>query len=343
MNARVLKGPLAGLAAMAMLAGTIVPAIAFTACEVTDTGGVDDKSFNQTAWKGVEDAVKTLGIEGKVLESKAETDYQPNINSFIQQKCDLIITVGFLLGDGTKKAAEANPAVKFSIVDYAYDPAIPNVLGQVFATDEAAFLAGYAAAGVTRTGTVGTFGGINIPTVTIFMDGFYYGVQYYNKQKGKSVKMLGWDPVSKEGLFTNNFESLSDGREFAKNLNDEGADIIMPVAGPVGQGSSALAMELGADKLKIIGVDVDWYDTVPEHKSVFLTSVMKRMDTTTIEAIKQAKDGTFKGGVTVGTLANDGVAIAPFHDIDAQIPAELKSELDTIRKGIIDGKISVKG
>jgi basic membrane protein A len=343
MNARVLKGPLAGLAAMAMLAGTIVPAIAFTACEVTDTGGVDDKSFNQTAWKGVEDAVKTLGIEGKVLESKAETDYQPNINSFIQQKCDLIITVGFLLGDGTKKAAEANPAVKFSIVDYAYDPAIPNVLGQVFATDEAAFLAGYAAAGVTRTGTVGTFGGINIPTVTIFMDGFYYGVQYYNKQKGKSVKVLGWDPVSKEGLFTNNFESLSDGREFAKNLNDEGADIIMPVAGPVGQGSSALAMELGADKLKIIGVDVDWYDSVPEHKSVFLTSVMKRMDTTTIEAIKQAKDGTFKGGVTVGTLANDGVAIAPFHDIDAQIPAELKSELDTIRKGIIDGKISVKG
>lgn len=343
MNARVLKGPLAGLAAMAMLAGTIVPAIAFTACEVTDTGGVDDKSFNQTAWKGVEDAVKTLGVEGKVLESKAETDYQPNINSFIQQKCDLIITVGFLLGDGTKKAAEANPAVKFSIVDYAYDPAIPNVLGQVFATDEAAFLAGYAAAGVTRTGTVGTFGGINIPTVTIFMDGFYYGVQYYNKQKGKSVKVLGWDPVSKEGLFTNNFESLSDGREFAKNLNDEGADIIMPVAGPVGQGSSALAMELGADKLKIIGVDVDWYDTVPEHKSVFLTSVMKRMDTTTIEAIKQAKDGTFKGGVTVGTLANDGVAIAPFHDIDAQIPAELKSELDAIRKGIIDGKISVKG
>jgi len=213
----------------------------------------------------------------------------------------------------------------------------------VFATDEAAFLAGYAAAGVTKTGTVGTFGGINIPTVTIFMDGFYYGVEYYNKQKGKSVKVIGWDPVSKEGLFTNNFESLSDGREFAKNLNDEGADIIMPVAGPVGQGSSALAMELGADKLKIIGVDVDWYDTVPEHKSVFLTSVMKRMDTTTIEAIKQAKDGTFKGGVTVGTLANDGVAIAPFHDIDAQIPAELKSELDAIREGIIDGKISVKG
>lgn len=339
----MLKGPVVGLVATLMLAVTVVPAAAFTACEVTDTGGVDDKSFNQTAWKGVQDAVESMGIEGKVLESKTETDYEPNINSFIQQKCDLIITVGYLLGDATKKAAEANPEVKFSIVDYSYDPVITNVLGQTFSTDEAAFLAGYAAAGVTKTGTVGTFGGVNIPTVTIFMDGFYHGVEYYNKQKGTSVKVLGWDPATKEGLFTNNFESLSDGREYAKNLNDEGADIIMPVAGPVGQGSSALAVELGADKLMIIGVDVDWYDTVPEHKSVFFTSVLKHTDTTTVEAIKQAKDGTFKGGVTVGTLANDGVGIAPFHDNDARIPVELKSELETIRNGIVDGSISVKG
>lgn len=329
--------------AAAMLSTAIAPALAFTACEVTDTGGVDDKSFNQTAWKGVEDAQSKLGVEGKVLESSVETDYEPNINSFIQQKCDLIITVGFLLGDATKRAAEANPDAKFSIVDYAYDPAIPNVLGQVFATDEAAFLAGYLSAGVSKTGVVGTFGGINIPTVTVFMDGFFNGVAYYNKQKGTSVRVLGWDPATREGLFTNNFDSLADGREFAKNLNDEGADIVMPVAGPVGQGSSALAVELGADKLKIIGVDVDWVDTVPEHKAVFLTSVLKRMDTTTLDAIKQAMEGTFKGGVTVGTLANDGVGIAPFHDNDALVSAELKQELEAIRKGIIDGTISVKG
>lgn len=337
------KTPAAVALATAMLGIAVAPALAFTACEVTDTGGVDDKSFNQTAWKGVEDAERDLGITGKVLESNVETDYQPNINSFIQQKCDLIITVGFLLGDATKQAAEANPDAKFSIVDYAYDPAIPNVLGQVFATDEAAFLAGYLSAGVSKTGIVGTFGGINIPTVTVFMDGFVHGVDYYNKQKGTSVQVLGWDPATKEGLFTNNFDSLADGREFAKNLNDEGADIIMPVAGPVGQGSSALAMELGADKLKIIGVDVDWYDTVPEHKSVFLTSVMKRMDTTTLEAIKLAKDGTFKGGVTVGTLSNDGVGLAPFHENEASVPAALKGELEKIRAGIVDGTISVKG
>ena len=339
LNRRIITISLAALATTAWI-GT---AAAFTACQVTDTGGVDDKGFNQTAWKGVTDAEKSIGIEGKLLESKAETDYVPNINSFVQQKCDIIITVGFLLGDATKAAAEANPDIKFSIVDFAYDPAVPNILGQVFATDEAAFLAGYLAAGVSKTGTVGTFGGINIPPVTIFMDGLANGVAYYNKQKGKDVKVLGWDPVKKEGLFTNNFESLSDGRDFAKNLNDEGADIVMPVAGPVGQGSAALATELGADKLKIIGVDVDQYHTDPEHKGVFLTSVLKRMDSTVIEAIKEAKDGTFKGGVTVGTLKNDGVGLADYHDLDSAVPADLKAEIEALKKGIMDGSVKVSG
>ena len=220
---------------------------------------------------------------------------------------------------------------------------VPNILGQVFATDQAAFLAGYLAAGVSKTGTVGTFGGINIPPVTIFMNGFAHGIAYYNEKKGKNVRLLGWDPDKKEGLFTNNFDSLSDGRDFAKNLNDEGADIVMPVAGPVGQGSAALATELGPDTLKIIGVDVDQYDTDPEHRSVFLTSVLKRMDSTVMEAIKEAKDGTFQGGVTVGTLDNGGVGLAPFHALDSEVPADLRAEIGQIRMGIIDGSIKVNG
>jgi len=332
----------AAFAALAM-AGTAAPAAAFKACQVTDTGGVDDKGFNQTAWKGVQDAVKELGIEGKLLESKSEPDYEPNINSFLGEKCDIIITVGFLLGDATKNAATANPGTKFSIVDFAYDPTIDNVLGQVFNTDEAAFLAGYLAAGVSKSGVVGTFGGINIPPVTIFMDGFYHGVQYYNQQKGASVQVLGWDPATKEGLFTNNFSNLDDGRAFAKNLNDEGADIVMPVAGPVGLGSAALAAELGTDTLKIIGVDIDQYNTDIEHQGVYLTSVEKRMDATVLGAIKAAQDGSFKGGIIAGTLANNGVGLAPFHDLEAAVPAELKSEIEAIQKGIIDGSINVKG
>ncbi len=335
---------LAALATAAVIgAGTATPAAAFKACQVTDTGGVDDKGFNQTAWKGVQDAQKELGIEAKLLESKAETDYDPNLNSFIGEKCDIIITVGFLLGDATKKAAEANPGTKFSIVDFAYDPVVPNILGQVFATDEAAFLAGYLAAGVSKSGVVGTFGGINIPPVTIFMDGFYHGVQHYNKVKGTSVQVLGWDPATREGLFTNNFSNLDDGRAFAKNLADEGADIVMPVAGPVGLGSAALAAELGPDALKIIGVDVDQYVTDPERKGVYLTSVEKKMDSTVFAAIKAAMDGTFEGGVVVGTLASGGVGIAPFHDLESAVSDGLKAEIAALTQAIIDGSIDVKG
>jgi len=320
------------------------PAAAFKACQVTDIGGVDDKSFNQTAWKGVEDAMKELGIDGKVLESNAETDYVPNINAFLADDCDLIITVGFLVGDATEAAAKANPDQKFSIVDFAFDPPIPNVLGQVYATNKAAFLAGYLAAGMSKTGTVGTFGGINIgPAVTDFMDGFVWGVEYYNKQKGTSVTALGWNPATKEGLFVGNFESLSDGREFAKNLNDEGADIVLPVAGPVGLGSAALASELGPDALTIIGVDADQFLTDPEHHEVYLTSVMKNIDATVKDVIKRAMDGTFEGGVVVGTLENGGVGIAPFHDFESAIPDALKAELQEVENGLKDGSIPVGG
>lgn len=325
----------------ALVLATATTAQAFTACQVTDTGGIDDLSFNQTAWKGVEDAKAELGIEGRFLESQAETDYEANINSLLGGQCDLIITVGFLLGDATKNAAEANPDQMFSIVDFAYDPTIPNVMGQVYATDQAAFLAGYLAAGMSQTGTLGTFGGINIPPVTIFMDGFAAGVSYYNAQKGADVKLLGWDPATREGLFTNNFESLDDGRAFAQNLYDEGADIVLPVAGPVGLGSAALADELGTDALKIIGVDADQYLTDPEKKHVYLTSILKRMDSTVLDVVKAAMDGSFQGGVLVGTLESGGVALAPLHDFEDAVPAELKAELETIRQGIIDGSIKV--
>ena len=328
-------------AVAALLLTAAGSASAFTACQVTDTGGIDDNSFNQTAWKGVQDAVDDFGIDARFLESQAETDYEANLNSLIDGDCDVIVTVGFLLGDATQTAAIANPDQKFSIVDFAYDPPIPNVLGQVYSTDEAAFLAGYLAAGMTRTGILGVFGGINIPPVTIFMDGFSWGVDYYNAQNGTSVTVLGWDTDTREGLFTNNFESLDDGRAFAQNLYDEGADIVLPVAGPVGLGSAALADELGTDALKIIGVDADLYLTDPEKRHVYLTSITKRMDATVRRVIEMAMTDTFEGGVLVGSLENGGVDLAPFHDMDAMVPDTLKAELDAIRAGIIDGSITV--
>ncbi|MEC7211677.1 MAG: BMP family ABC transporter substrate-binding protein [Pseudomonadota bacterium] len=331
-----------GVAAAFMMASATA-ATAFTACQVTDVGGIDDAGFNQTAWKGVQDAMSEYGIDGRYLESQSETDYQPNLNSLMESKCDVIVSVGFLMGDATATSAKANPGQKYSIVDFAYDPTIPNVIGQVYATNEAGFLAGYLSAGMSKSGVVGTFGGINIPPVTAFMDGYYYGVAHHNSEKGTNVQVLGWNPTSKEGLFTGNFESLDDGRAFAQNLYDEGADIVMPVAGPVGLGSAALADELGTDALMIVGVDADQTQTDPDRAHVYLTSVLKRMDSTVKQVIKAAMDGKFEGGLMVGTLANGGVGLAPYHHLDSKVPAALKAEVEAVKAGLISGKINAGG
>ena len=317
----------------------------FLACQVTDTGGVDDRSFNATAWKGMQDAKSELGVQIKVLESSSQNDFAPNIQAFVQQKCGLIVTVGFLLGDATKASAKQNPSQKYSIVDFAYEPKdVPNnnVLGLTFSTDQAAFQAGYLAAAVSKTHKVGTFGGINLPTVTIFMDGFWSGIQYYNKQKNANVQLLGWNPAKpKAGLFTGDFTNQDNGKRVTETLLGEGADIILPVAGPVGLGAAAAVKAAGGDN-RMIWVDTDGCVSAAQYCSLFLTSIQKNMDVAVETAVKDTVNGNFKGGTYVGTLANNGVALAPFHEFDSQIPQSVKDELNTVKQGIIDGSISVK-
>ncbi len=317
------------------------PKVNFLGCMVTDTGGIDDRSFNASAWKGMQQAQSELGITVKYLQSTAQTDYAPNINAFIQQKCGIIVTVGFLMGDDTKKAAEANTSQKFSIVDYAYDPAIPNVQGLTFQTDQAAFLAGYLAAGMTKTGKVGTYGGEKFATVTIFENGFAAGIMYYNKQKGTSVQLLGWDPAKQDGLFVGSFTDQDKGKALANSLMDQGADILLPVAGQDGLGTAAAVQARGGDN-SVIWVDTDGCISASQYCSLFLTSVEKQIavavDTTVTAAVK----GTFQGGQNFsGTLSDNGVAIAPFHNFDTKVPASLKAELATVKQGIISGSISV--
>nr|MBN1228251.1 BMP family ABC transporter substrate-binding protein [Anaerolineae bacterium] len=280
-----------------------------------------------------------LGIEINYLESTQQTDYGPNITQFIDQDYNIIITVGFLLGEDTATFAEQNPDTNFAIIDYSYDPAYDNVLGLEFSTDQAAFLAGYAAAGVTQTGKVGTFGGIPIPPVTIFMVGFEHGVMYYNEVHGTDVEVLGWDSETGEGVFTGNFDSTDDGRRIGEDLIGEGADIILPVAGPVGLGTAAAVLENPGTML--IGVDADCYLTFPEeYQSIMFVSIMKRVDLAVYEATSLAYNGEFEGGTYFGTLANGGVQLSPFHDFDSMVSAELKAELDEIEQGIINGEIN---
>ncbi|MBI3360622.1 MAG: BMP family ABC transporter substrate-binding protein, partial [Chloroflexi bacterium] len=324
-------------AATSAPAATEAPAMKGKVCEVTDTGGVDDKSFNATAWAGAQNAGTALQWEATYLESKQQTDYEKNINEFLGSKCDLIVTVGFLLGDATKAAAEANPTQKFQILDFPSLAATDNVWGQVYATEQGAFLAGYVAASVTKTGKVGVFGGINIPPVADFMVGFQEGIEYYNSKHGTKVQLLGWDNAKKDGLFTGDFNDQDKGKQFGQNLIDEGADVIMPVAGPVGLGTAAAVKENKG--VMLVGVDTAWYVSAPEYKDIVLTSVLKHLELSVQTAAKAVADGSFKGGTQVATLANGEIGIAPFHNFDSAVSADVKKELDQVAKDIIAGTI----
>jgi basic membrane protein A len=312
----------------------------FQACMVSDAGGIDDRSFNASAWKGLQDAEADLGVSATFVESKADTDYAPNINSLLQEDCGIIVTVGFLMGDATTEAATANADQPFAIVDSGPDEPIDNLKPLLFDTAQAAYLAGYLAAGLTETGTVATFGGIPIPPVTVFMDGFVDGVAKYNEDKGADVTVLGWDKESQNGSFTGDFENQNKGKQVTQNFIQQGADIILPVAGPVGLGAAAAAQE--ADGVNLIWVDSDGFETAPDFADLFITSVLKRIDSATFAATEEALSGEFTNDIYVGTLENEGVGLAPYHNFEDVIPDELKSEVDALREQIISGEIVVE-
>ena len=251
----------------------------YTGCMVTDQGGLDDKSFNASAWKGMQAAEATsvpgVKITVKNVASTTAADYEPNLTGFVNQKCDFILAVGGLMGDATTKIAKANPNQQFGIVDSR--PGAPNVYPMQFDTAQAAFLAGYLAAGYSKTGKVGTYGGLKIPPVTIFMDGFADGVAVLQHQaQGKNVQVLGWDKAKQDGSFANDFASPPKGKAISDTLFAQGADVIMPVAGGTGLGTAA---DAAAGKFAAIWVDVDGCQSTTYCKGL-LTTVVRRTSRT---------------------------------------------------------------
>ncbi len=313
----------------------------FKACMVSDSGGFDDKGFNQTALKGQTDAAELLGIQTAQVESTGDEQYKDNINQLVQEGCNEITTVGFLLGDATLQAAKKNPDVDFAIVDFAFfddkgnDISPPNAKGLIYATEQPSFLAGYLAAGTSESGIVGTFGGLPLPSVTSFMEGFRQGVTKYNEDNGTDVQLLGWD--GKEGSFTEDFEDKTKGQSVGEQLIGQGADIIFPVAGPAGLGGLQAAKDAGA---KGIWVDTDGYEST-EYGDILLTSVAKGMDVSVTAAITESVEGTFSNELYVGTLENGGVGLSSYHDFEGEIPQELKDKIEELKAGIIDGSITV--
>jgi len=312
------------------------------ACMVTDTGGIDDKSFNSAAWKGMNDAnAANSAIKVTYAQSKAETDYEPNLTGFVNQKCDVIVAVGGLMGTATEKVAKANPNTKFVIIDSSIP--LPNVYSAQFDTAQAGYLAGYLAAGMSKSGKVGTYG-LNIPPVTVFMDGFVDGVAHYNEVKGKSVAVLGWNKQMQTGSFVPGDKPFGDtdgGKSISTAMVAQGADVIMPVAGFSGQGTAQQALD-AKGAFSVIWVDQDGCVSAEKYCDVFLSTVVKNISDAVKSAVSKVADGSFQGGTgSIGTLENNGVQLADFHKFTDKVPADLKSELDSLKADIVSGKIKV--
>ena len=319
-------------------------------CMVTDTGGINDRSFNASSWAGMQAAAAANpNVSVKYLQSTTQSDYTPNINTFIGEKCNVIVTVGFLMGAATEAAAKANPTQKFAIVDCSYATGCltgtkePNIDQLTYNTVQDGFLGGYLAAGMSKTGKVATFGGIELPTVTIYMDGYWDGVQYYNSKHGTHVQVLGWNEQTQKGSFTGDFTNQTKGQTLTQTFISEGADIIFPVAGNVGLGAAKAVQSAdqaaGSNKVNMMWVDVDGCVSAATYCPYFITSVEKGIVTSVKTVVLSAADGTFKGGTYIGTLANGGAVLAPFHDFASKIPGSLQRELSQIATGISSGSI----
>lgn len=310
----------------------------FCARMVTNSGGLHDRSFNESSWAGLQRAEKEYSIGAKVLVSTGETDLVPNVEQAVESGCGFVLTVGYELAPATEKAAKANPKTDFAIVDEVVDA--KNVKPIIFDTAQAAFLAGYLAAGVSKTHKVGTFGGGNQPPVTLFMDGFADGVAKYNEVHGTSVETLGWSKAKQDGNFTGDFEDTTKGFNLARTLIDQHADVILPVAGQVGEGAAAAALEAG--NVSLIWVDNDGYDTLPaKYRGFLLTSVLKNTEQAVATIARSSQDGTFDNTPFVGTLENGGVGIAAFHDMAAKVSAQLAAEVKALQADIVSGKLVV--
>jgi basic membrane protein A len=307
---------------------------------VTDTAGLHDDSFNELIYKGLQNSHAIYGWDIQVLPSASAPEVDRNFAEFQRGDCDLIVGTG-TISDALRAAALANPNQKFLIPDIFFDEPLENVWTPIYATDQASFLAGYAAASVTRTGKVGVFGGVDFLPVTDFMDGFVLGVQYYNEQNGTNIEVLGWDVEKRAGLFVGSFCCAAEGRMITGQLLDPGADIVLPVAGRY-VGSGALSAVKSHGNAYIIGVDTDWVITEPEYADIILTSIEKNYDVSVVQAVKAIKEGAFTGGTQIGTLETGEVSLASFHEFDSLISDEVKADLEQIKKDIIAGKIITK-
>lgn len=289
---------------------------------ITDIGGVNDQSFNQGAWEGMKMAEKEFGAKVSYLESKTDADYSPHLETMIDNENDLIIGIGFKMGDAIKESASHYPDQQYAIVDYAYDPQIPNVTGILFKQNESSYLVGLIAGKTTKTGKIGFINGMDTPTMNTFGYGFYAGI-------------LDANPDAKiSGQYADSFGDPAKGKAIANQMYADGCDIIFVAAGDTGNGVIEAAKE---QNKWVIGVDRDQNSLAPDN---VLTSAMKRVDSSVLDMGKRLLEGNLKGGETiVYGLENEGVGIAPTSS--KNVAADVLTYVESVKAEIIAGKISV--
>jgi len=290
---------------------------------VTDVGGINDQSFNQSAWEGLQRAKKELGAKVSYQESKQDADYPANLETLYDAGNDLIWGIGFKMGDTILKAAKQNPNQKYAIIDYTYgDKTPPNVIGVVFAAEEGAFLAGYIAAKMSKTNSIGFVGGMSVPVVHAFQYGFKAGAKFANPK------------ITIFEQYAESFTDAAKGKAIANQMLSKNADVVFQAAGAVGDG----VIEAVKEKNKMaVGVDRDQNYLAPKN---VITSSMKRVDNAIFNVVSDLAKGNFKGGTTINYGLKDGaVDVAP--TTSKMIPTELMKEVSDLKLKIADGKIKV--
>ena len=294
---------------------------------VTDVGKVDDKSFNQSAWEGAQQAAAELGAEANYIETEEAKDYENNLDLLIEDGASVIVTVGFALGDATIAAATAHPDVFFIGVDQFQSVELPNLAGLIFPEDKSGFMAGALAGMLTETNIVGAVLGTDlVPPVVAFKEGWEHGARYTNAE----VRTIStYHPGGLDVAFVD----PDWGAATARQVLDQGADIIFGAGGATGNGALIeIASQEGA---YCVGVDADQWHTVPEARPCLVTSAMKLITPGVADLISLAHDGAFPSGNYLGEFG-----LAPFHDFDAVVTDDMRATLDEIRAGLVDGTIA---
>ena len=302
---------------------------------VIDAGGESDKSFNEYTLKGAREAAKAANLDFAYVGAEVGGDFEQQIEKLIAEGTDLVITVGFRQGDATAKSARRHPDVKFAILDYAYFPGagcpetvkdcytaeggLSNVTSLMFAEDEVAYLVGVLAGCMTKTGTVASVAGVEIPPVVRFVTGFRNGARSVNP----NVMVL--------NQYIPDFNDPATGKVVGQGFIRQGADVIFGTGGNTGNGGLLAAHEAG---VMAIGVDVDQYFTYPEVKASLLTSASKNVDVAASAAVKTFVEGKLAPGIRLADLGNGGVGLAPYHDWESKIPQACKDKVEAAKQTI---------